>query len=280
MNRFTIKQGLIRPANGFTRADLLCTLATLAVLSPLVFGALSLSELKSRQAVCINNSRELTAASSTYIEEHKKPIPYENPAFPGGTWMGTLTDRLKDPKVMICPNAPLWEPAPSKGNRRGSADQAWVRWTEDGRRMFAGSYGYNAWLYSDPVYLRKYFPLSNDQALVFTNATTIEEPAKTPVFVDANWVDLLPRETDTRWYNLAAGAPFGTGFDNHMGRCFIARHGETDPSLAPRDLGPDDRMLGSISVGFVDGHVATVPLETLWSLSWHRNWKPSASPPE
>ena len=42
---------------------------------------------------------------------------------------------------------------------------------------------------------------------------------------------------------------------NMMSRFCIARHNK------------------AINVGFLDGHVTTVPLRQLWTLMWHQNWR-------
>ena len=150
---------------------------------------------------------------------------------------------------------------------------------QDRKTTFSGSYGYNAWLYSDDEYMRRFFRNTSDQSLVFTHENSIQEPASTPVFVDANWVDLRPKEADERWRDVYKGAPFGTSADNHMGRCCVARHGGWT-IRTPRELPRRSPMPGSINMGFADGHVGLVPLEHLWKFNWHRDWKPASSPPQ
>ena len=39
------------------------------------------------------------------------------------------------------------------------------------------------------------------------------------------------------------------------------------------------RLPGAINVSFYDGHVETVKLERLWSLHWHKNYRPPAKRP-
>ena len=134
--------------------------------------------------------------------------------------------------------------------------------------MFVGSYGYNGWLYSD---LPKYYPQSAN--FVFAKTDSIESPSETPVFVDANWVDLSPKETDAPWANLYTGAPFGTSHDDGMGRCTIARHRISSASSAPRQLTSGQKMPGAVTVGLADGHSHLTKLEDLWTLSWHHAWQ-------
>jgi hypothetical protein len=38
-------------------------------------------------------------------------------------------------------------------------------------------------------------------------------------------------------------------------------------------------MAAAINIGFDDGHAQMVKLNNLWSLYWHYDWQPSATPP-
>jgi prepilin-type N-terminal cleavage/methylation domain-containing protein len=261
----------------FTLTELLVVIAIIAILAALLFPVLSRAKRKAQESKCLNNVKQLSLASFMYVNEHGTPIPYNNSAYPGGTWMGTFVDYVKEKKLFICPSAPLQNPAPASGNRPGTADSAWVRWTEDARTMFFGSYGYNAWLYSD---IRKYYPATMEESFVFTKEASIQNPALTPVFVDANWVDVSPGEGEPPWHNLYTGAPFGTSKDNQMGRCAIPRHGGQSASSAPRDLPPGAKLPGTIMMGLADGHSRSVKLEDLWSFYWHRDWQVPATRPQ
>lgn len=254
---------------------MLVIIAIIAILAALLLTGLSRAKLQSQEAQCLNNIRQLALIGFMYANENGRPILYDDPRYPGGTWMGSLSDVVKDRKIFVCPVAPLRNPPPDSGNRGGAADAAWVRWTSDAKEMFFGSYGYNGWLYSD---LPKYYPESLDK--VYTKTDSIENPSLTPVFVDANWVDLAPKETDAPWPNLYDGAPFGTGHDDAMGRCTIARHDVRNAANAPRALTAGQMLPGAVAIGFADAHARLTKLEDLWTLTWHHDWQMPAQRPK
>jgi prepilin-type N-terminal cleavage/methylation domain-containing protein len=190
---FVSKPTRRKPA--LTLVELLVVLVIIAILAALLLPVLSGAKLKAQQTQCLSNVKQLALAGFMYANENGRPVLYDStPGAPGGIWMGSLADfYAKNQKLFVCPSAPLHEPAPTHGNRIGVADQAWVRWTHDGNTMFFGGYGYNAWLYSD---IAAYYPESMPASWVFTKESSLQKPTLTPVFADANWVDLSPKETN------------------------------------------------------------------------------------
>jgi len=65
-----------------------------------------------------------------------------------------------------------------------------------------------------------------------------------------------------------------------MSRFTISRHGGVRPAGAPHNRSPGDKLPGAINIGFADRHCKLMPLEQLWTLSWHLDWQvPAARPP-
>ena len=249
----------------------------IAILAALLLPVLSGAKLRAQQIKSLSNVKQLTLAGFIYSNDNAKNPAYRDPNYlGGGAWMGTLALSGNGNNVGVCPSAPLKNPPPASGNGQGFADQAWVRWTSDQKTMLFGSYAYNGWLYSDMQ-----FPDPDDprHQLLFVTETSIQKPAQTPVFLDANWVDLWPLEIDRPSRDLYAGIPFAEPTDS-MGRCTIARHGGRSAARAPRNVAPGQKLPGAINMGLADGHVELAKLENLWNYYWHRDWEPPATRPQ
>lgn len=255
----------------FTLVELLVTIAIIAILAALLLSVLSTAKLRAQQMHCRNNVRQLGTIGFIYSNDNGKHPSYLDPSFPGGgAWMGTLNVAAREKGIGVCPAAPLREPVPEAGNGQGTADSAWVRWTSDERTKFFGSYGFNSWLYARE---------QGSSPLSFNGEASIQQPPVTPVFVDENWVDGNPSETEPPFHNLYAGSPLTMRTDN-MGRFTISRHGGIRPASAPRHLTSGARLPGAVNIVFADGHSKLVPLEQLWTLSWHLDWQVPAVRPQ
>lgn len=132
--------------------------------------------------------------------------------------------------------------------------------------MFTGSYALNGWFYIDKA-------VGGPDSQLFKKESAIQKPSQTPVFMDANWVELWPQSTDAPARDLYAGTPFASG-PQGIGRCTIARHGGGSAASAPRAVPAGEKLPGAIDIGFADGHVETVKLESLWTYYWHQNYQP------
>ena len=118
--------------------------------------------------------------------------------------------------------------------------------------MFAGSYGFNGWLYDGG---KKDGGTPGFESYFFTRESSIQKPSQTPVFFDEIWVDAWPFEADSPATDLYSGRSYWER-TNEVGRCTIARHGEPQPfgsatKCSPREAtagghrnGPGRRPLG------------------------------------
>ncbi|MBM3839263.1 MAG: type II secretion system protein [Verrucomicrobia bacterium] len=72
--------------DGFTRADLLVTLATCAVLAALVITPLNVARNKTRLKACTANLQQIGRAVLLYADDHKATLPGPTRAHPGDFW--------------------------------------------------------------------------------------------------------------------------------------------------------------------------------------------------
>ena len=78
-------------------------------------------------------------------------------------------------------------------------------------------------------------------------------------------------ETDLPATDLSTGMGSG-GYYPGLNLFGIPRHGSRPSSLST-NYSPRAKLPGAINVALYDGHVELIPLERLWQLSWHKDYK-------
>jgi prepilin-type processing-associated H-X9-DG protein len=217
--------------------------------------ALARAKAKAQDIQCVNNCKQIVLMMSMYaLDNQGKLISYDDPAG-YGLWIGRLQQNYRQTNnaVRICPATkdgnPWTPPATPAYGGFGLADYTWCWvYASGGAVPWHGSYGINGYCY-------------DEKEAAFT------KPSKSPYFADCNWVDTWPGETETPARNLYTG-----GDNNSMERLCIARHGGKGASAAPRSIAVGAPLPGKINIGFGDGHVEPVRLESLWTLYWSTDW--------
>ena len=273
MKKFLPKRGS-SSTGGFTLIELLVVIAIIAILAAMLLPVLSKSKSKAQQINCVSNVRQITTAALMYVSDTGSFIAYSDPSLPNTLWMGTLINYYaKVDTVRMCPST--GQPTTTNANTAGNCATAWV-WYDDGAgppghppKNYIGSYAINGWLYKLGPNDRDWRGMGTQY--YYQRESGVQYPAQTPFFMDCEWVDLWPWETDEPNSDLYGGG--GTSNPGGIERCVIPRHAWKSPQAAPRNFQPINGVLpGAIDMGMVDGHAEMVKLQMLWRYYWHVNW--------
>lgn len=260
---------------GFTLIELLVVIAIIALLLAVIMPALSKCKEAAKTVVCGAQIRQFGVAWTQYADENDgKNLEYSPVVIwdTGGLWFYRLGPYISADnsftqgdenaksdsgvvKLLNCPATKEWTSYYNDLNPKdfyGDAKMAW-KWTGvAGTRDLQGGYTLNGWM--------QHHPTSSDNRFYnnFTDAN-----GNVPLISDGGWIDAWPNiSTDesvliesTLIDTLGSGYSGTYRMPNGSSRLLLSRHGD------------------GINIAFRDSHVEKIPLEQVWSLSWHKDFE-------
>ena len=232
----------------FTLIELLVVIAIIALLMAILMPALQRVKSQAGAVACRSNLKQMGLVVAMYTEDfdgkfHQEiGFPTDGPA---NSWVYAMRPYYShEPEIRNCPMVNRFYSDGVTGplvgwGVYGEGTYATPDWALEGDY---GSYGWNWWLCDQFQ--------SSEAEKYWKNINTIRgNRNEIPMFVDAQWVDALPRPTDS--------PPDGyfALIDRNMGSFCIDRHN------------------GTVNGVFVDFSVRPIGLKELWELRWYKGWR-------
>ena len=255
---------------GFTLIELLVVISIIALLIAILMPALNRAREQAKATSCMSNLKQMTTAMAMYAEAHDGAIM--GMEYGEKYWFRQIAPYLGDKKfkynpdgekgakgvmqIGICPNTKISQTSSSS---YGTDKTTWrFSWTPGGTpQSIYGSYGANSWVLEDVHNWSKDPSVKKEN--FYNHKSYLSLRSEVPMLCDSLWVDSWPyAEDNPPSVDLKGGGypgfPHNIGY--FMGRFCVDRHNMAQ------------------NVGFVGTNVQKVPLEELWTLRWHKNFRP------
>ncbi len=251
---------------GFTLIELLVMISIITILIAIMFPAITGVRAQARTVVCKTHQRSWNSVASLIASENngRFRLNYSD----SSSWVEPLAEYADlSSELVFCPEATR---VTTSASGLGSTKEAWRYSYVDGESNYhtvTGSYGLNYWLTDIPT--RKLANLS-DRRKFWRRSSSLK--SDTPILADCAWLVSMPDSNRmlpsgqvplTRDWIKTFGDSVGTdrkSYSYDMSNYCIPRHANGT----------------GINVAFADGSVATVKLQDLWNIKWHREFKRSS----
>jgi prepilin-type N-terminal cleavage/methylation domain-containing protein len=236
---------------GFTLIELLVVIAIIALLMAILMPTLQRVRKQAWAVRCQANLKQMGMVVSMYTEDYNGKF-HQEVGFPTdgpeNSWVYAMRPYYKsEPEIRNCPAVKKFHS--DFGQERGGLYVGWGVYGKDGFYVPGwaiegdyGSIGWNWWLCDQFQ--------SSEAERYWKNINKIRGSRnEVPMFVDAQWVDALPRPADT--------AP------------------NQDDQLLSRSMGSFciNRHNGNVNGVFTDFSVRRIGLKELWELRWYNGWQ-------
>lgn len=250
----------------FTLIELLVVISIIALLIAILLPALGAARASGRNVQCASNLRQHGIAYTARIVDESILIQYLGNGAPYNQMEPYFTGEFDASRT--CPDTDgIVDSALAGWGVFGATANQWQR-PYDGRNN-RGSYGHNGYFYDSQLNgAGRNWTTHSDNEAWFNSYDDVRAAGEVPLFSDSTWIDLWPHSDTTPGDlpdpSLGAGA-FVTGPERNgiaqMGRAYMARHpGET------------------INLVFLDGHVETANIDTLFTYKWNKIFETRESP--
>jgi prepilin-type N-terminal cleavage/methylation domain-containing protein/prepilin-type processing-associated H-X9-DG protein len=234
-----------RLKSAFSLIELLVAIGIIAILLAILLPVLLSARHAGRRTACLAALQQWSATFQVYLNDnHGRQPPRGNTHYTREEgaplmWFEMLANPRDVHRRLLCPEA-----IEASNAVPTSVYQAWgpEYFFDAGNKIrgpFVGSYGFNAWLYTDPD--------SPDGLRLPT-----KDSANIPLIFDCARLEVYPKDTDVP---LRFVFP-ATGYFGWLQLVAVERH------------------RGGPNVTFLDGHAETVPLPNLWKLKWSQTFQP------
>jgi len=271
-----------RKSTGFTLIELLVVVAIIALLIAILLPSLGKAKQSANRAMCAANTRSLATAAQLYNASWKSLFPFGLNErswtvllFNGGVAnSGSVVNSNSGggygalDKIRSCPEASAMDG--SGTGTFGTAHTQWGNSIETGgtaANPFSASYGYNGWLYNGDASGGQLSSMANQRGTANGESyrqSRMANETSVPVFADCNWRHVFAKPGDVSLVsgvNLEDPGPKNELINHPILRVLMDRHNK------------------AVNVSFLDNHTETVPLNSIFQVSWTANWVSPTNPP-